>query len=75
MAYEYEGTWRVENLLVLGLAADTGEIGVRGIAPGDLRDSDGRGAVCAAEMLKESLGRVAARAAYILTVSEIVEID
>ena len=52
--------------MAVGLAVDTGEIGVRGTGPGDLSESDGRGVVCAAEMLKESFGREAARAASIL---------
>lgn len=39
-------------------------MGVRGAAPGDLRENEER-AFCAAEMLRESLG-LAARAAYIM---------
>lgn len=42
-----------------------GEIGVRGIGPGDRSESTGRGAVVAAEMLRDNLG-LAVRAAYIL---------
>lgn len=42
-----------------------GEIGVRGVRPGDFNDSEGREAFCAAEMLKESLG-LAARVAYMI---------
>jgi hypothetical protein len=52
--------------LTVGLAAETGEIGVRG-RPGDLRDSAGRGALVVVAMLRESLG-LTERAAYMLTV-------
>lgn len=41
-----------------------GEIGVRGIGPGDRSESTGRGAFVAAEMLRDNLG-LAERAAYI----------
>jgi hypothetical protein len=41
-----------------------GEIGVRGIGPGDRSESTGRGALVVAEMLRDSLG-LAVRAAYI----------
>lgn len=49
--------------MLVGLATETGEIGVRGIAPGDFNDKDGRGEFCAAEMLSDSLGLAAERAA------------
>jgi hypothetical protein len=42
-----------------------GEIGVRGIGPGDRSESTGRGALAVAEMLRDNLG-LAVRAAYIL---------
>lgn len=62
----YEGTCNEENLIAVGLAVETGEIGVRG-RPGDLRDSAGRGALVVVAMLRESLG-LTERAAYMLTV-------
>lgn len=62
------GIWRDENLIAVGLAVETGEIGVRGRTPGDLRDSVGRVTVFwATEVFKASLGRAAARAASIVT--------
>lgn len=47
--------------MAVGLAAETGERGERGmdIALGDLSDRDGRVTFCAAEMLKDSLGLAA----------------
>jgi hypothetical protein len=52
-----------------GLAAEIGETGVRGRALGDLSDSDGRGAFCTAEMLRDSFG-LTTRAVYIVTDEE-----
>jgi hypothetical protein len=44
------------------------------MGPGDLSDNDGRGAVCAAEMFNPNLGRVAARAAYMVA-EKILEVE
>lgn len=55
-----------------GLAADIGEIGVRGKALGDLRvigdlsGKDGRVAFCAAEMLKDSFGFIIRAELYMM---------
>ena len=54
--------------MLVGLAAATGEIGVRGI-PGDLRDREGRGVLVVA-MLKESFGFME-RAAYMFAIFEV----
>lgn len=57
--------------MLVGLAAEIGETGVRGRALGDLSDSDGRGAFCTAEMLKDSFGLTTrAVAVYIVTDEE-----
>lgn len=42
--------------MVVGLAAEIGETGVRGRALGDLSDNVGRVVFCAAEILRESFG-------------------
>jgi hypothetical protein len=42
--------------MAVGLAAEIGETGVRGMGPGDLSDSVGLVVFCAAEILKESFG-------------------
>lgn len=52
--------------MLVGLAADTGERGDRGIALGVLSENDGRVVLCAAEMFKDSAGLAAERAAYIV---------
>jgi len=52
--------------LLVGLAAETGERGDRGIALGVLSESDGRVGFCAAEIFKDSAGRAAERAAYMV---------
>lgn len=53
--------------MLVGLAAEMGEMGVRGRALGDLSDREGRVTFCAAEMLKESFGFMA-RAVLYMTV-------
>ena len=60
--------------MLVGLAAEIGETGVRGRALGDLSDSDGRGTFCAAEMLKDSFG-LTTRAVYIVTDEEFTIIE
>lgn len=47
--------------MLVGLAVEIGETGVLGRALGDLSDNDGRGTVCAVEMLRDSFGLTAAR--------------
>lgn len=53
--------------MFVGLAAETGESGDRGRELGDLSESDGRVEFCAADMLKDSFGLAAERAAYMVT--------
>jgi hypothetical protein len=53
--------------LLVGLAAEMGEMGVRGRALGDFSDNEGRVAFCAAEMLKDSFGFMTRAVLYILT--------
>lgn len=57
--------------MLVGLAAETGESGDRGIAHGDLSERDGRVVFCAAEMLRDSLGLAAVRAAYIVAMETV----
>lgn len=52
--------------MLVGLAAETGERGDRGIALGVLSESDGRVVFCAAEIFNCSAGLAAERAAYIV---------
>jgi hypothetical protein len=62
--------------LLVGLAAEIGETGVRGRALGDLSDSDGRGTFCAAEMLKDSFGLTTrAVVVYIVTDEESTTVE
>lgn len=57
--------------MLVGLAAETGEIGVRGRALGDLSDNVGRGAFCTAEMLRDNFGLTTrAVVVYIVTDKE-----
>ena len=57
--------------MLVGLAAEIGDTGVRGRVLGDLSDSDGRGTFCAAEMLKDSFGLTTrAVVVYIVTNEE-----
>lgn len=53
--------------MAVGLAVETGEMGVRGRTPGDLRESVGR-VFWAAAVFKASFGRAAARAASIVII-------
>ena len=62
------GTCSVENRLLVGLAAETGEMGVRGIALGDLSANDGREAFCAWEVFRDSRGLAAERAALYMLI-------
>lgn len=52
--------------MLVGLAAEMGEMGVRGRALGDLSDREGRVTFCAAEMLKESFGFMARAVLYMV---------
>lgn len=65
--YPHVGTCNDENILLVGLAVDIGEMGVRTIALGDFSDKEGRVAFCAAEMLKDSFGFMTRAELYITT--------
>lgn len=60
--------------MLVGLAAEIGESGDRGIALGDLSERDGRVVICAVEILKDGLGPAAVRAAYIVSMEMVLKL-